>query len=320
MNRSPTPRSGSPVIVADLSSDRREAERRLGIAADVLRARGIEPEIRRVHGPDDAASAVATVPEDHLPVVLGDDRTIRAAAAAAVEAMPAPGSDEASGSGPATRGRPPLGVLAAHPHVDFVRTFGIPSDQPVFAAERMITAPDFPIDVGKVTYVDDHGRERTSYFVGILEVGFGGAVLRREARARIRRTAAFTAFWLTEVTYRSGEIRLIGERRAFAAHAHDVIVGNAQYGRHGIRLSPRSFPGDGAFDLLIMTGPKSQQVRLLPKMFQGEHVPDDSIQEHRVRRMTIDAERRLPFHADGEYLGSTPVTVELLPEALTLRI
>jgi diacylglycerol kinase family enzyme len=307
--RPPNPAGGpAPAIVADLSAGRAEIERRLGIAEAALRGFGVEPAVERVDGHEAVAEAVASARPDAFPVVLGDDRSIRAAAGARVAGA------AGLGAGPL------LGILAANRHVDFVRTFGIPPDQPAFAAERLVTAPAFPIDVGKVTYVDDRGHERTSHFVGLLEVGFGGAVFRREAKARIRRTAAFAAFWLTVLTYRAGEVRLTGERREFAAHAHDVIVGNTQYGRHGIRLSPRSFPGDGAFDLLIMTGPKSQQVRLLPKMFQGEHVPDDSIQEHRVRRMTIDAERPLPVHADGEYLGTTPVTVELLPEALTLRI
>ncbi len=308
MSAGPPPGS-ELAIVADLSADRGELERRLGETVTVLRRLGIESGVERVGGTQGVADAVTSLGANRVPVVLGDDRSIRAAAAARVS-----GSDAGAGAGPL------IGVLAAHPQVDFVRTFGIPPDQPAFAAERLINAPDFPIDVGKVTYVDDQGEERTSHFVGLLEVGFGGAVLRRESRARIHRTAAFTAFWMTVLTYRPGEVRLIGERREFSANAHDVIVGNTQYGRHGIRLSPRSFPGDGAFDLLIMTGPKSQQVRLLPKMFQGEHVPDGSIQEHRVRRMTIDAERPLAVHADGEYLGRTPVTVELLPEALTLRI
>jgi diacylglycerol kinase family enzyme len=102
--------------------------------------------------------------------------------------------------------------------------------------------------------------------------------------------------------------------------AHDVIVGNAQYGRHGIRLSPRSFPGDGVLDLLVMTGPKSQQVRLLPKMFQGEHLPDETIREFRARRITVECGHPLPLHADGEPLGTTPVRFELLPHAVTLRI
>jgi diacylglycerol kinase (ATP) len=97
-------------------------------------------------------------------------------------------------------------------------------------------------------------------------------------------------------------------------------VGNTQYGRHGIRLSPRSFPGDGVLDLLIMTGPTSQQVRLLPKMFQGEHIPDETIQEHRARTITIASDRPLALHADGEFLGTTPARFELIANAITLRI
>ena len=220
--------------------------------------------------------------------------------------------------GPASA--PILGVLAAGPHVDFVRTFGIPPDQPVFATERLLTAPPYPIDVAKVTYVDHSGTEATTHFAGLAEVGFGGAVIRREARARIRRIAAFSAYWLTQATSRAREVRVTGERREFVGRAHDVIVGNAQYGRHGIRLSPRSFPGDGVLDLLVMTGPKSQQVRLLPKMFQGEHLPDDTIREFRARRITVECEHPLPLHADGEPLGTTPVRFELLPHAITLRI
>jgi len=297
----------APLIVADLSAGKDEIERRLSIVVQTLRSRGVEPSVISVSRREDVQEALAR-PEGrgHFPVVLGDDRSIRVAIAALSMSF--------------GRANPTLGVLAAHRQVDFVRTFGIPPDQPAFAAERLLTAPDYPIDVGKVTYVDDSGATRTTYFGGLVEIGFGGAAMRRESRARIKRTAAFTAFWLTELTYRAGEIRVAGERREFSDRAHDVIVANAQYGRHGIRLSPRSFPGDGSFEMLIMTGPKSQQFRLLPKMFQGEHVPDDSIKEHRVRRVTIDAERPLPLHADGEYLGRTPVTIELLPEALVLRI
>jgi diacylglycerol kinase family enzyme len=239
--------------------------------------------------------------------VMGDDPAIRSAVSSLMASR--------------TDGQPlELGILAASPACDFVRTFGIPPDQPAFAAERLLTAPPFPIDVAEVTYVDHSGAEATTHFAGLAEVGFGGAVLRREARARIGRTAAFSAFWLTRMTFRTHEMRVVGERREFVGPTHDVIVGNAQYGRHGIRLSPRSFPGDGALDLLIMTGPASQQVRLLPKMFQGEHLPDDTIQEFRARHIRIECDRPVPMHADGEYLGTTPVRIELIQHAVTLRI
>jgi diacylglycerol kinase (ATP) len=301
-------------IVADLDAGRAEAERRLDIAGATLRASGVEPIVLRVDGSTQVAQAFGSRGAGPLPVILGDDRSIRAAIAGMM------GRDGAAGGGSGAIPGRALGVLAAHAQVDFVRTFGIPPDQPAFAAERLLTAPPYPIDVVVVTYVDDSGTERSTHFGGVAEVGFGGAAVRRESRARIRRTAAFTGFWMTRSTFRAPFVHVTGERREYRGRAHDVIVGNTQYGRHGIRLSPRSFPGDGALDLLIMTGPPSQQVRLLPKMFQGEHVPDDSIREFRARRISVVTDRPVAVQADGVYLGSTPARFDLVPEAITLRI
>ena len=301
-----------PFIVADRSAvartgrrgAAREFERRLAITQETLRTQGVEPVVTPVRRTADIADTLGPAIAYRFPAILGDDASIRAAVAAVVG-----------------RGRGAmLGVLASHAEVDFVRTFGIPPNQPAFAAERLLSAPTYPIDVGKVTHLDRSGAEVTTYFAGLAEIGFGGQVARREARARVRRTAAFSGFWLTQLSFRTPEVRVVGERREFAGRAHDVIIGNTQYGRHGIRLSPRSFPGDGALDLLIMTGAKSQQTRLLPRMFQGEHVPDDSIQEFRARHIRVECERPLPMHADGVYLGTTPATFELIPGALTLRI
>jgi diacylglycerol kinase family enzyme len=315
-------------IVVDLSTGEREAERRLKIALDTLRDQGMQPAVQRVHGVEAVSETMlADAGDGGFPVILGDDRSIRAAVAgvaeSALRAEAVEGPEGATGAGAAAGRQVPagvIGVLAANDRVDFVRTFGIPPDQPAFAADRLVTAPPYPIDAGIVSSVDDSRVERSTWFAGLIEVGFGGAVMRRERRARFRRTAPLTAFWLTELTYRAREVRLAGERREFVARAHNVIVANAQYGRHGIRLSPRSFPGDGSFELLIMAGPKSQQFRMLPRMFQGEHVPDDSITEHRVRSVRIDSARAQPVHADGEYLGTTPVSVRLVPDAVTLRI
>jgi diacylglycerol kinase family enzyme len=301
------------VIVVDLSAGPREAERRLDVVLRTLGERAVAPEVRRVQDAEAVSAALqASRGADGFPVILGDDRSIRAAVAAVA------GPPEA-GDASTEAGRE-LGVLAANERVDFVRTFGIPPDQPAFAADRLLTAPPYPIDAGTVSYVDDCGAERTTWFAGLVEVGFGGAVVRRERRARLRRVAPLSAFWLTEMTFRTRQLRMVGERHEFSTRAHDVIVANAQYGRHGIRLSPRSFPGDGSFELLAMTGPKSQQFRLLPRMFQGEHVPHDSIVEHRVRLIRIESSHRQRVQADGEYLGSTPVSIRLVPGALTLRI
>ena len=41
---------------------------------------------------------------------------------------------------------------------------------------------------------------------------------------------------------------------------------------------------------------------------------------YRARHIGVECDRPLPLHADGVFLGTTPVRFELLPQALTLRI
>jgi diacylglycerol kinase (ATP) len=101
-----------------------------------------------------------------------------------------------------------------------------------------------------------------------------------------------------------------------------VIVGNGQFADGGMRLSPRSFPGDGVLDALVFTGPKSDAYRLLPRMFRhGDHVPDPGIKELRARlTLRVDGPKPLPVVADGSALGTTPVTFQVVPGQILLKL
>src|SRR5262249_52501331 len=129
--------SVATTIVVDLGAGEAEARRRASVADGTLRACGVEPTIRTVPDAGAVSGASAATAGRGFPVILGDDRSIRAAIAAVM-----------SGRGRRV-GDPRLGVLAAHAQVDFVRTFGIPGDRPAFATERLLTAPPYPIDVAE---------------------------------------------------------------------------------------------------------------------------------------------------------------------------
>ena len=101
-----------------------------------------------------------------------------------------------------------------------------------------------------------------------------------------------------------------------------VVVGNGQFADGGMRLSPRSFPGDGVIDGLVFTGPKSDAYRLLPRMFRhGDHVPDPNIHELRAKiSLRVDADRPMPVVADGRRLGTTPVSFQVVPRPILLKL
>ena len=100
-----------------------------------------------------------------------------------------------------------------------------------------------------------------------------------------------------------------------------VVIGNGQYYGGGMRISPRSYPGDGFLDVLVFKGPKSDSFRLLPKIYFGEHVPHPHIAEMRAKvAVRVEADRPLPIEADGEVLGITPASFQVIPQAIRMKL
>ena len=61
---------------------------------------------------------------------------------------------------------------------------------------------------------------------------------------------------------------------------------------------------------------------MLPRIYRhGDHVPDPHIKELRAKiRVAVRADRPLPVVADGEPLGTTPATFQIVPRALRLKL
>jgi diacylglycerol kinase (ATP) len=59
---------------------------------------------------------------------------------------------------------------------------------------------------------------------------------------------------------------------------------------------------------------------MMPKVFKGAHLPHPSVKEAKRVRLGITADRPLLIEADGEVLGHTPATFEVLRDAISLKI
>jgi diacylglycerol kinase (ATP) len=214
-----------------------------------------------------------------------------------------------------------LGVVAAGSGCDLVRSFGLPGD--TTEAVGHLTGPNtYALDVVKITCTD-RGERVTRYSHNLAEAGFGAAVLRRYAALPdwTGRARGLLAFWLTFARTRLAQVKVEADTKVYEGPAYNVIVANAQFSG-GLRLSPRSFPGDGILDALVFRGPRSDALTMLPRIYRhGDHVPDPHIHEMRAKiRVAVDADRALPIEADGEVLGTTPATFQVVPRALRLKL
>jgi diacylglycerol kinase (ATP) len=221
-----------------------------------------------------------------------------------------------------------LGVVAAGSGCDFVRSFGLPGDA-VEAARHLAGNGVRLIDVAKVTFqpgpsssAGSDTAEVTRYFANIAEAGLGGAVVDRTLRLPgfLGGAKYFAGFWLTLPGFGPRTVRLDADGQEFAGRAFNVVVANCRFYGGGMQISPKSDPCDGALDVLVMTGPKSDAFTTLPKVYRGTHLPHRHMVELRARRVRIEADPPLPIEADGEILGTTPATFEVIPQAIRVKV
>lgn len=214
-----------------------------------------------------------------------------------------------------------LGVIATGGPSDFMKTFGLP-ENPGRAASHLGGENLYEIDAGKITYTATDGASAVRYFVNVAEAGLGGAIATRAARLprSLGRARRFLAFWLSLAASRPSTVTLGGDRRSWEGRVHNILVANCQYYAGGVRISPRSWPSDGYLDVLVMKGPRSDAFTILPKAYRGEHLPHPNIVEYRSRRLQIEADRSLRIEADGQVLGTTPATFEVVPQAIRLKV
>jgi diacylglycerol kinase (ATP) len=213
-----------------------------------------------------------------------------------------------------------FGVVAAGTGSDFIKTFGLPS-MPAHAVAHLDGPESFRIDIGKVTYMKE-GHSAVRYFPNIAEVGLGARVAARAARLPrvLGPTVYFFAFWIELLRHRAMDATVDLVDRTYEGKVDNIVVANGQFFGGGMKIAPKAAPTDGLLDVQIHSAPKREAIALLPQIYKGEHLPHPNIHEAKRARLSIDAPVPLPIEADGEPLGHTPATFEVLRDVLSLKV
>jgi diacylglycerol kinase (ATP) len=292
-------RSGRGRVVKHLPEVRAELDRR-GLKYDVALTE------RRGHASDLAREALGRGTK--LLVAMGGDGTIHEVVNGMIEGDRAVSRDAA------------LGIIAAGTGSDFIKTFGLPA-APVHAVAHLDGDEAFAIDIGKVTYQQD-GTTVVRYFPNIAEVGLGAAVVARAQRLPrwLGPMVYFCAFWLTIRGHRATDVVVDLVDRRYEGPMNNLVVANGQFFGGGMHVAPRSAPTDGLLDIQIEHARKREAIAILPKIYKGQHLPHPDIEEAKRVRVSIEASLPLPIEADGELLGTTPASFEVLPNAIHLKV
>ncbi|MBA3430953.1 MAG: diacylglycerol kinase family lipid kinase [Actinobacteria bacterium] len=298
------------VLIVNPTAGRRGVTAVLRDAVANLEKRDLRYEIRTTSGPGHATElARAALESGHkLVVAVGGDGTIH-------EVVNGMMADDRSLVEGAT-----LGVVPAGTSSDFIRTFGLPST-PVHAVAHLDGPGSFPIDLGKVTYRSG-GEQASRYFANIAEAGLGAEVTARTRRlpSWLGPMAYLLASWSVLATGHPVRVTIDLIDRAYEGPMLNLVVANGQFYGGGMKVAPRAAPTDGVLDIQIQNVTKLEAVALLPKIYSGGHVPHQNIKESKRVKVSITSDRPVPVEADGELLGFTPATFEVLPNVISLKV
>ncbi|MEU5158084.1 diacylglycerol kinase [Streptomyces sp. NPDC020875] len=261
----------------------------------------------------DAGFSVRTVLGEDAPDAL---RRAREAVAAGTGALIAVGGDGlVSLALQAVAGTPtPLGVIAVGTGNDFARTLGLPVRDPA-AAGRLAAE----VLKGGGAREIDLGRAGDRWFGTVLASGFDSRVNERGNRmGRIAGRFTYDLALLAElaalrpIPYRLG----LDDGPDLEVEAILVAVGNGDSYGGGMRICAGAVPDDGLLDVTVVAAcDRRTLLRVFPRVYQGTHLDHPKVTVHRVRSVRLAAEG-LTAYADGERLGSLPLTAECVPGAL----
>ncbi|WP_327711958.1 diacylglycerol kinase [Streptomyces sp. NBC_00464] len=274
---------------------------------------------RGAHAAQPAASALRDAGFS-VRTVLGEDaddalRRAREAVAAGTGALIAVGGDGMMSLAlQAVAGTPtPLGVVAVGTGNDFARALGMPIRDPAAAGRLAAEA----LKGGAVREID-LGRVGERWFGSVLASGFDSRVNDRGNRMRwvggrfkydLAILAELAAF--KPITYRmsldGGPVREI--------EATLIAVGNGSTYGGGMRICADAVMDDGLFDVTVVGDcSRTTLLKVFPKVYRGTHLGHPVVTVHRVSSIALEAVG-VTAYADGEPLGSLPLTATCVPRA-----
>ena len=212
--------------------------------------------------------------------------------------------------------RTTLAIVAAGTGNDVARGLGLPVHDPVRAADLVTTGTPRTIDA--VRHVDTHGGRH--WFVGVLGAGFDSLVNERAntwpwPKGKMRYNLAI----LRELPLFKAipyVVTIDGVRHETRAML--VVVGNGPSYGGGMRVLPDASFDDGLLDVLLLHEISTVEfLRVFPKVFKGAHVDHPAVEIIRGRSVTLEADRIVAY-ADGERFAPLPITVEVVPGAVTV--
>lgn len=180
------------------------------------------------------------------------------------------------------------------------------------------------IDVGMI-HCQHKGKQVKHYFVNEVSVGLPAEVVNKWNYIPDSYNKKLNLFMrtitgvLTLINSKNKRLNIEIVNNKETGKFCTVVVANGKYFADGMIIAPNATLDDGLLDS-IMVGDISRfdMIKIRSKLYDGSHINHEKFNETKVSEISIESEETLIIEADGDIIGKSPVTIQVVPSALNV--
>lgn len=176
-------------------------------------------------------------------------------------------------------------------------------------------------DVARIATLMD-GKPYSRYMINIGGLGFDAEVCRRFDMAKARGKAKDHQYYKSLLSgflfYHCLKFKVrVDGNLFFEGPALSVALGIGRYCGGGMMQTPDAIPDDGLINLTVIERiNKFSFLKKVPSLFKGTIYQIKEVHHTTGRHIDIEAVPYSYMEVDGETVGRTPVTVDIIPDAI----
>lgn len=219
---------------------------------------------------------------------------------------------------------PTVAVINAGTGNDWSKTHRLPTDIPT-CAQLIAEAHTLDHPAGLITYkINNQSHQR--YFMNVAGMALDGRVVEKfpEALRHIPFLPGYLIAGLKQLAvYPAPEILIATDDDTYHGKFLTVHAGICKYSGGGMQFVPHANPVSG--DLAIACVQKISILRLLGnihRLYLGTLLSHPKVISTRSLHLQVSSPdgTLIPIEADGEFLGYSPVTIQIIPRAFRLIV
>jgi YegS/Rv2252/BmrU family lipid kinase len=278
-----------------------------------LQAAGFTVETHLTTGPGDATLLARRFAEQQVDTVLcvGGDGTTNEVVNGLI-------SHDAPVS-PTTR----LAIVPCGTGKDLARSLGTRSVEATIAALQ--AGSTGRADVGRIQYIDARtGHLESRYFANVADAGIGAATADRinaSSKALGGLVSYLTGAVKSIAAYEPWDATIeVDGVEVYSGLVGMVVFANGRYFAGGMLVAPDASISDGRLDIFVLehVGKRALLTSLLPRVYRGRHIGRPGVRHLHGASATVRSADDMLVEMDGEQVGRVPITVGVVPRALTV--